>query len=191
MNIIKVLFLLLFSISSLQAQDTTNQPAPEAVSNTQESNGFLDAFYTGEDAPIATPAPQGENIFFTLLRIAFITGLLGFLTWLVLRYFFRKNTLSFSQDNPPIEVVSLVPAGMGVYFMVAKLNNIYYVLSLSSDGMTLIDKITDKETIDFLEIHKAQPTEGSFTDLLQKVPEGKSRQALEYLRGQIDRLRKK
>ncbi|MGL5255048.1 MAG: flagellar biosynthetic protein FliO [Brevinema sp.] len=192
MNIIKVLFFILFSVSFLQAQDETNQPSAEELSNSQASNGFLDAFYTGADAPITTPAPQaGENLFFTLFRIVFITGLLGFLTWLVLKFFFRKNTLLLSHESSPIEVISLVPAGLGVYFVVAKLNNIYYLLSLSSDGMTLIDKITDKETADFLEIHKAQPKEGAFTDLLQNLPEGKSRKALEFLRSQIDRLRNK
>lgn len=187
----KLIFIFILLTAPLNAQSNTNAPAALSNTNGVSNAGFLDAFYTGQDAQAAPPPRAGENIFFTLIRIVFITGILGFLTWLVLKYFFRKNAVSISSAASPIEVLSTKPAGLNVFFVVAKLHSQYYLLSLSADGLRLIDKIEDKETIDFLEINKDVPAETKFVDLLDTLPEGKPKKAMEFLRGKIDQLRKK
>lgn len=191
----KLALIFIFMAAPLAAQsnqaDNPDVPGDTALSNGLSNTGFLDAFYAGQNATNQAPAAAGENIFFTLMRVVFITGILGFLTWLVLKYFFRKNTVAVSSAGSPIEILSTTPAGLNVFFVVAKLHSQYYLLSLSTEGLRLIDKISDKETIDFLEINKDVPVDTKFVDLIEKMPEGQPKKAMEFLRSKIDQLRKK
>lgn len=155
------------------------------------TNGFLDDYYLGTDDETSTI--EAESPITTLIRIMLITGILAFLTWVIIRFFFKRNMLSISTEGKSIEILATIPAGLGSYFLVAKLHTIYYLFSLSTDGLRLLDKITDQEAIDFIELNKVQtmPHDMQFVDLLDNLPEGKPKQALEFLREKIDHLRKK
>jgi hypothetical protein len=81
---------------------------------------------------------------------------------------------------------------MGSYLQIIKVGATYYLLSLSSEGARLIDKITDKETIDFIELNKdsMKPRQVKFFDILTFFPKGMKVDKLDYLKSQKDRLRK-
>ncbi len=195
MKIFFIIFFFILNISSTFAQEILSNVAigDEIISTTNPSNlGFLDDFYVGTDA-VETPTVETESPAMTLLRIAIITGILAFLTWIVLRFFFRRNALSLSTAGKSIEVLATIPAGLGSYFVIAKLSTLYYLCSLSNDGLRLLDKITDQEAIDFIELNKAQtlPQDIQFVDLLENLPEGKTKNALEFLREKVDQLKKK
>lgn len=166
----------------------------ETMTNSTNQKGFLDDFYIGSDATNTTSNTSKEEApAITLLRIVLITGILGFLTWIILRFFFRRNTLAISSLGKSIEILATVPAGLGNYFLITKLNNLYYLMALSPDGIRLLDKLTDQETIDFIELNKADtlPQDIKFVDLLNHLPNGKPKQALEFLRDKIDQLKKR
>ncbi|MGL4676239.1 MAG: hypothetical protein ACRCWI_01050 [Brevinema sp.] len=185
--IVSILLIIGFAQRSY-AQEQTNTD----ITNTIESNaGFLDDFYLGVDTP--APPIETESPVLTLFRIALITGTLAFLTWVMIRFFFRRNTLSISTEGKSIEILATIPAGLGSYFLVAKLHSLYYLFSLSNDGLRLLDKITDQEAIDFIELNRVQtlPQDIQFVDLLDKLPEGAPKKALEFLREKINYLKKK
>ncbi|MGL5956970.1 MAG: hypothetical protein ACRC0X_10320 [Brevinema sp.] len=183
-TILLYIILILSFPQQLQSQEQTNMG---------ETNiGFLDDFYLGVDAE--TPPPiETESPVVTLLRIVLITGVLAFLTWIMIRFFFRRNTLSISTEGKSIEILATIPAGLGSYFLVAKLHNLYYLFSLSNEGLRLLDKITNQEAIDFIELNKVQtlPQDIQFVDLLDNLPEGAPKRALEFLREKINYLKKK
>ncbi|MGL4367074.1 MAG: flagellar biosynthetic protein FliO [Brevinemataceae bacterium] len=198
MKILYIIFLFLLTTSETHTQEAVEvsniqtENVLENISNTSDSNnpGFLDAFYTGTNNTIVEP--EQESGIFILLRIMLITGMLGLLTWVIIKFFFRKNVLPSTGENI-IEILATVPAGAGVYFLVAKLGNLYYLTSLSPDGIRLLDKITDQEAIDFIELNRSTslPQNVKFIDLLEQLPEGKAKKALEFLRDQIDKLKQK
>ena len=190
------LFVLMFAPLSFTQNNTntieSNNIDPTITNTTDTNAGFLEDFYTGADST-NTPDTNTESPAMTLLRIFLITGILAFLTWMLLKFFFKRNALSLSTAGQSIEVLATVPAGLGSYFVIAKLSNLYYLCSLSNDGLRLLDKISDQEAIDFIELNKAQtlPQDIKFVDLLESLPEGKPKQALEFLREKIDNLKGK
>jgi len=199
----KIIFITLFLLISTPLSFTqnntdtieSNNNTPEStISNATETNdvGFLEDFYTGSDSQ-NTPETDIESPAMTLLRIFLITGILAFLTWILLKFFFKRNALSLSTAGQSIEVLATVPAGLGSYFVIAKLSNLYYLCSLSNDGLRLLDKISDQEAIDFIELNKAQtlPQDIKFVDLLESLPEGQPKKALEFLREKITNLKSK
>ena len=193
-KIIFITLFLLFSSSLFFTQDTTNpndSPLTNAPKDTTNSE-FLDNFYVGVDS-INTPDTDTESPAMTLLRVLSITGILAFLTWILLKFFFKRNALSLSTAGHSIEVLATVPAGLGSYFVIAKLSSLYYLCSLSNDGLRLLDKISDQEDIDFIELNKTQilPQDIKFVDLLESLPEGQPKKALEFLREKITNLKKK
>lgn len=186
-----ILFILFGNINFAQeivsdTNDTTN------IINENTNTNFLGQFYDGADAQINN-TQETESVGLIFLRILLITGILAFLVWIVLKFFFRKNALSLTHAGKSIEILATVPAGLGAYFVITKLGNLYYLMSLSNDGLRLLDKITDQEAIDFIELNKEDtiPQDIKFVDLLTKLPEGKPKQALEFLREKIDQLKHK
>lgn len=180
--------MIFFSIS-VNAQDmSTNSPILE-ISN-DSNTGFLDEFYEGGEA---VPEEQkNENAAWLLFRIVFITAILGFITWFVIRFFFGGNQPAISRMNHSVEVLATIPAGLGNYFVIAKLYQTYYFLSMGTDGLRMLDKISDRETIDFIELNREDTLlhDTKFVDLLEKMPDGAPKKALEFLREKIDKLRK-
>ncbi len=176
----KKLFLFIFILNySIFAQE----------SPTIDTNGFLDSFYSAPESESTAELAESPAMLF--FRIIFITAVLAFLSWVVIRYFFGRNTLALSTEGKSIEILATVPAGLGSYFLVAKLHNLYYLFSLSNEGLRILDKISDKETIDFIELNKAQtlPQDMKFTDLLNSFPEPK--EAVDFLKEKLNNLRKK
>lgn len=194
--VIILYFLCIINIhSTLFSQDNTNVSEielTEELTNTNTGNSFLEQYYATNDTNI-TVEQTTESPAITFIRILLITGILAFLTWIILRFFFRRNALALSSDGKSIEVLATIPAGLGAYFLIAKLNNLYYLFSLSTDGLRLLDKITDQEAIDFIELNKADtiPQDIKFVDLLEHLPEGRPKKALEFLRDKISDLKKK
>jgi len=191
MNKIAILILILMIPNIITSQDTDT---PATNTNITNQKGFLDDFYIGTDAETTnTTILKEESPAIIILRIAFITGILGFLTWIILRFFFKRNTLALSTTGKSIEILATIPAGLGSYFLIIKLNKLYYLMSLSTEGVQLLDKLTDQETIDFIELNKADmlPQDIKFVDLLSHLPEGKPKKALEFLREKIDQLKKR
>ena len=109
------LFLLIFTTLSF-AQNNTNiiestNTSESTITNTNAPDtnaGFLEDFYTGSDST-NTPETDIESPAMTLLRIFLITGILAFLTWILLKFFFKRNALSLSTAGQSIEVLATVP----------------------------------------------------------------------------------
>ncbi|SFB69029.1 hypothetical protein SAMN02745150_00235 [Brevinema andersonii] len=180
--------MIFFSVS-MYAQDISTNASTLEPSN-ESNTGFLDAFYEGEDAVLEEQ--KNENTALILFRIVFITVVLGFVTWLIIRFFFKDSQPTISRMNNSIEVLATIPAGLGNYFVIAKLYQSYYFLSLGTDGLRMLDKISDRETIDFIELNRENTLahDTKFVDLLEKMPDGVPKKALEFLREKIDKLRK-
>ncbi|MGL4388181.1 MAG: flagellar biosynthetic protein FliO [Brevinema sp.] len=189
----KIIYFLIILISPLVfSQDNISNTTDINITESNTTTSFLGEFYDGGN-PQTTPTLQNESIGLAFLRMLIIAGILGFLLWIIVKFFFGRNTISMTRANKSLEIIATVPAGLGSYFLIIKLGTLYYLVSLSNDGMRLLDKITDQEAIDFIELNKEDiiDEDTKFVDLLTKLPEGTPKKALEFLRDKIDQLKKK
>ncbi len=81
--------------------------------------------------------------------------------------------------------------GMNTYIHIVKIIKDYYILSQSSE-VRLIEKIVDKETIDFIELNKEKmkPKETKFIDILGNIPAFKKTDKINFLKTQKEKLKK-
>ncbi|MGC8765818.1 MAG: flagellar biosynthetic protein FliO [Brevinematia bacterium] len=170
------LLVMCFSLSFGEVTNTTNQ--------------FLEEFYRGEETKerqrIKTPNP-----FVTTLKIILYIGILGGGAFLLVRWFVKKTSIPQSEDSQFVEVILTKMIGMNSYIHIVKIINDYYILSQSNE-VRLLEKITDKERIDFIELNKEKmkPKDVKFIDILGNVPSFKKTDKLGFLKTQKEKLKK-
>lgn len=186
MKIFALLFFLSLVITPFTYADTGSQELTSA-----NSEGFLDQYYAPENT---TPSdlPKKNSSALALLKVIFITLILVLLTWGLIKLMFYKQ-LSFTADNHFIEILTTVPAGLGSYLLIVKLYSLHYLCALSHQGLTLIDKITEKEVIDFIDLNKSkmQAPNTNFIDLLSNLPMKSPTKAMDFLKNTIKDLKNK
>lgn len=160
------------------------------VTNSSNTTQFLEEFYRGEERvekqKIKTPNP-----FITTLKIILYLGVLGGGAFLLVRWFVKKTSIPQSEDSQFVEVVLTKMIGMNSYIHIVKIINDYYILSQSNE-IRLIEKITDKETLDFIELNKdkMKPKDVKFVDILGNIPAFKKSDKLGFLKTQREKLKK-
>ena len=184
-----ILIVILTSLSCFSAViDTNKSIAPQTTSNT-----YLQHEYEGESnrSLVNNPANQ-PSAFWTFVKVILYVGVFAAAAFFLIRYLVKKGGLPATADENLVETVLSKFIGMGSYLQIIKVGATYYLLSLSSEGARLIDKITDKETIDFIELNKdsMKPRQVKFFDILTFFPKGMKVDKLDYLKSQKDRLRK-
>ncbi len=182
-KIFYVIFYLVFVFSPVYPVETTNQ-------NATNDKTFLDDFYREEEREsqrrIKTPNP-----FWTTIKIIFYLGLLGGGGFLLVRWLVKKTSIPESENAEFVEVVLTKMIGMNTYIHIVKIINNYYILSQSNE-VRLIEKIEDKETIDFIELNKdkMKPKEAKFIDFLGNIPSFKKVNKIDFLKSQKEKLKK-
>ncbi len=185
---ISVLFLIFTALSSFALTNDTNRIN---LSSTN-SNSYLGQFYgTTNNAETANTANQ-PNPIWTFIKVILYIGVFAAAAYFLIRYLAKKGGLPATADERLVETVMTKFIGMGSYLLIVKVGASYYLLSLSGDGVRLIDKITDKETIDFIELNKdnMKPKQTKFFDILTLFPKNKNLDKIDFLKNQKDRLRK-
>lgn len=158
--------------------------------NQQTNKAFLDEFYREEERTnqrrVKTPNP-----FWTTIKILFYLALLGGGGFFLVRWIVKKASIPQSEDTQFVEVILTKMIGMNTYIHIVKIINDYYILSQSSE-VRLIEKIEDKETIDFIELNKEKmkPKETKFLDLLGNIPNFKKTDKISFLKTQKEKLKK-
>ena len=158
----------------------------------RETNGFLDKFYQ-EETQKEAPKAVGEGWGWVVLRIFFYTASFAVGGFFLVRYLVKKSAIETTDDASFIQLIALKQTGLGGYLEVVKVGANYYLLSRSGDGgLRLIDKITDKETIDYIELHKDQlrPKPQEFMNLMEMFSFVKRVDRTKYLQSQKDKLKK-
>ena len=182
------LMLLIFSVVPLSGQS----PTPDATNGRETNAPYLGSFY-GDSAPgERKPEPKTSNPFLTMLQIILYVGILGGGGYFLVRFIIKKGSLPSTENIEMVELLLTKQMGMGAFLQVAKVGKVYYLLSLSGEGLRLIDRITDQETIDWLELHKDQikPKTVRFLDILSHLPVAKGLNRFDFLKNQKDRLKK-
>ncbi len=157
------------------------------ISNT---NQFLEEFYRSEETKerqkIKTPNP-----FITTLKILLYIGILGGGAFFLVRWFVKKTSIPQSDDSEFVEIILTRAIGINSYIHIVKIINDYYILSHSNE-IRLIEKITDKEKIDFIELNKdkMKPKGARFIDILGNVPAFKKIDRTGFLKVQKEKLKK-
>jgi len=178
----RMLLIVFFSLPLvLTAQQPTNQ----------ETNGFLDQYYQQE---IQKPtAPAGGSWIGVVIKIFLYTAIFAVGGFFLIRYFVKKSAVETTEDATFIEIVAIKQTGLGGYLEVVKVGSNYYLLATSGDGgVRLIDKITDQETLDYIDLHKdkLKPKPQEFMNLLEMFPFVKKIDRSRYIQSQKDRLKK-
>lgn len=183
-------FFLFLSLSGFSQQ--TNINSSNNPSNTN-NKPFLQDYYE-QDKPtndknknISTPNPL-----WTAVKIILYIGVFGVAAYFLIRFLVSKGALPATADEKIIETILTKSIGMGSFLQIVKVGTSYYLLSLSSEGARLIDKITDQETIDYIELNKEsmKPKQTKFIDILTFFPKSKSLDKMGFLKNQKDRLKK-
>ena len=197
MKKISVSLLLLYVIfggAVLRAQSnlSTNVAGTNLTSVSSNTNGFLYQYYRHGKQSKDVKEVTAVSPFWSIVKILFFTALLAFGGYALIRYLVKKSGLPSTEDEKLIEIVLSKPAGLGNYLEIIKMGPSYYLLSVSGEGIRLIDKIEDKETIDYIELHKDElkPKETKFFDLMSMFPQIKKSDKLGFLKKQKDKLRK-
>lgn len=157
-----------------------------------ETNGFLDRFYQ-EETKQTEKEPTEGGWFWVVVRIFLYTAVFAVGGFFLVRYFVKKSAVETSQDSTFVDVIAVKQTGLGGYLEVVKIGANYYVLGTSGDGgVRLIDKITDKETIDYIELHRdaLKPKPQEFMNLMEMFPFVKKVNRTKYLQSQKERLKK-
>ena len=174
-----------FSIPAFPAEPATNS----AVSN----GPFLQQFYdTEETAASRAKKIQAPNPVWTTIKIILYIGVLGAGAYFLVRFVIKKGSVPATGDSNFVEVLMTKSVGLGGYLQIVKVGPSYYLLGHSGDGIRLIDRIQDQETIDYIELNKdsMKPKETKFVDILNYLPISKKLDKWDFLKGQKDRLKK-
>lgn len=190
MSGIKKIFLIMIFTTQTLGSICISQQTTVSVSNTT-TNQFLEEYYTTEGEKrkeeIKTPNP-----FVTILKIIFYLALLGGGGYFLIRWIITRSAIPQTEDSQFIEIVLTKAVGLNTYIHIAKIINDYYILSQSGDGLRLIEKVTDKETIDFIELNKEKmkPKSVKFIDILGTLPLHKRTDKIGFIKAQKERLKK-
>ncbi len=187
-NIIIFIFIAQISAPIFSAQTQTNMNT-----NTIANGAFLQEFYDQEKSNQETVKKiQPPSPFWTTVKIILYTAVFGVAAYFVVRFIVSKSSLPFTGDANIIETLMTKPMGMGSYLQIVKVGASYYILGLSNEGLRMIDKIQDQETIDYIELNKEKikPKETKFLDILSYLPLSKKTDKMEFLKNQKNRLKK-
>jgi flagellar biogenesis protein FliO len=166
-------------------------PAPNTNKTNALTNVFLAEFYEGATN---NQGAEGDEYspFWSTVKVIFYTAIFGVIAYVVVRLIVKKSALPVSEDKQLVDIILTKSMGMSAYLQIVKISTAYYLFSLASDGIKLVDKITDKETIDFIELNreKLKPKETKFMDILSFFPQGKKVDKIDFMRQQKDKLKK-
>lgn len=183
--------IIVFSLVAPALYPATNAPA---ASNQAPTNvNYLGSFYEQDDAANQrTKNVQPPNPVWTIIKIILYLGVFGVAAYFLVKYVISRNTLPATEDVNLVEVIMTKQVGMGSYVQIVKVGPTFYLLSLSGDGLRFIDKIQDKETLDFIELNKdkMKPKENKFFDFLANLPLYKKTDKMEFLKNQKEKLKK-
>jgi flagellar biogenesis protein FliO len=192
MKKIIILSALFISLTVSHFYGQTQGTNPTAISN-QTNGAYLQKEYEGEktitdNTKNATP----PSPVWTAIKVIIYIGVFATAAFFLIRYLVSRGALPATADEKIIEIILTKFIGMGSYIQIVKVGTSYYLISLSGEGARLLDKITDQETIDYLELNKEniKPRQSKFFDILTFFPKGRNIDKMDFLKNQKDRLRK-
>lgn len=193
---------LIFSTTFLPAQETTTPPpAPREVSESELvfPSEAPEVEETGGGAPSPQPA-----VGFTLwdgLRMLLLLGVVLAAIYAVF-YFLRKMSVPRGSGEDLIRVVDTrVLQGTRAVHVIG-VGNSYFLVGSSENGVTLIARIEEKETLDQIELIASRQETGRggrFSDFLDRLfppkhhgssEEGPAPRAMTFLEKQRERLKR-
>ena len=191
MKKITLSLIIVFSLVAPALYPATNATA--ASNQAPTNSNYLGSFYEQDDAAgQRAKNVQPPNPVWTIIKIILYLGVFGVAAYFLVKYVISKNTLPATEDVNLVEVIMTKQVGMGSYVQIIKFGPTFYLLSLSGDGLRFIDKIQDKETLDFIELNKdkMKPKENKFFDFLANLPLYKKTDKMEFLKNQKEKLKK-
>lgn len=170
-NTIHVFIALFFSFSLLFSQTETNSVKTNFF-NIENLNG------TNEQATNTTPVflealrNDGKNTNATLTG-AFIRSLAGFLfffalLYIIYRYLKKRSKVVLGTDSV-IKVLATTPLAQNRYLSIVEIADEMYLIAVADHNISLISKITDKETIDHIRIAHANSKENIVEDPFNNI----------------------
>lgn len=181
------------SLRPLAAQTPSGTNAVSPASTNGTNAAYLGSFFDQEEGRQARERAAGTpNTFWTVVKFFLYTGVIVAAAYFIIRFVVAKGTPPSSGDTGIVEVILTRQIGMGNFLQIVKVGPAYYLLGLSGDGARLIDKIQDKETLDYIELNKdkLKPKDTKFFDFLKVLPVGKALDKMTFLKDQKDRLKK-
>ncbi len=139
---------------------------------------------------------KGPSYFSLVVKTLFILGLFGLGVYVIFKYISQKQGLMAPNLNM-IKLITSLPVGTNRFIQIIEIGNNYFLIGVSENNINLIKEITDKETMNLIQVMKSQKSPAHekiiFTEFLKnilsgltkKIPKGDN---LKFLRKQKDRL---
>jgi flagellar biosynthetic protein FliO len=126
-----------------------------------------------------------DDIFQIILVLGFVIA-----TIYGVFYFLKKMSKSSLIQDSTIQVISSKGIGTNKALHVVSVGNQYFLIGSGSHEIHKISELTDKETIDKLQLEESmgKPASASFSELFGKIFSGPQKQKSEYLSKQRDRI---
>lgn len=201
-QILIVVCVMILSHTSLYTQNVTNstidtdltKTSTETTATDEQDIGsaFLQEFYEEDGQEAADEDVTTVSPFWSAVKIILFTGVFGVIAYFLVKFIVTKSGIPATEDNELVEVILTKPVGLGNYIMIAKIGPSYYLLGMSSEGINKVDIIEDKETVDYLEVHKEdmKPKPNKFFDFMSNLPQFKKNEKINYMKNQKDKLKK-
>lgn len=162
-----------------------------AVTNAGDTNGaFLDQYYEQDNTRNQNQV-KAPNALFAGLKILLYTAIFGVVTFFVIRFVIKKSGVPFTEDDHTVDVVVTKSIGMGAYVVIVKIGSEYFNLGVGGNGVTMLGKLENRETIDHIELNKdkLKPKQSRFVDIMTYLPEFKKGGKLDFMKKQKDKLK--
>lgn len=189
-------FALSLTFAQTNSEESTTEATNESESAIAEDDGeYMAQFDWGDNEVVEGEEPILEDTpspFWSGVKIIFFTGIFAVIAYLIVRLIVRKSGIPSADDDEVVETLLTKQIGLGNYLAVVKVGPSYYLFSLSGNGINVVDKVEDKETLDYLELHKDQfkPKQGKFIDILSFLPKSKKADKFGFMKKQKDKLKK-
>ncbi len=139
---------------------------------------------------------RGPGYFSLVFKTLFILALFGFGVYYLFKYISQKQGLMTSNVNL-IKLLASLPVGTNRFVQLIEMGNNYFLLGVSDNNINLLKEITDKETINLIQVMKSQktplPEKIVFTEFLKSILHGITKKTtkgdgLKFLKKQKERL---
>ncbi|MDD5065773.1 MAG: flagellar biosynthetic protein FliO [bacterium] len=158
----------IFLLASIFILPVLLHPQKNITTNTQAKDDLF-RYRTPEETV------RGPSYFGLVFKTIFILGFFGFGVYFLFKYLAQKQGLAAPNLNI-IRMITSVPVGTNRFIQLIQIGNNYFLIGVSENNISLLKEITDKETVNMIQIEKNKKVDITqkvvFTDFLRSILSG-------------------
>ena len=146
-----------FSVQASTDSVSTAKSAPIS-----QKEGVTEANLTNDFSALGDSGNDNFSFTWFYIKTLLILGIISAILFFIFK-FLRKSINQTTVENQFYQVVFNFPLAANKNIMIVKIISHFYILATTQDNVQLLEKITDKETIDILVIESDKESGQSLT----------------------------